>query len=73
MTILGEAALTEVDKKYAHFADEFEKHYVSQGYEVNRSIEETLNLGWELLTILPKNEMKRIKPEFIEKYWPKKD
>jgi V/A-type H+-transporting ATPase subunit B len=71
MTILGEAALTEVDKKYARFADEFEKRYVSQGYETNRSIQETLDLGWELLTILPKNELKRIKPEIIEKYWPK--
>ncbi len=71
MTILGEAALTDVDKKFAKFADEFEKLYVSQGYDVNRSIEETLELGWKLLTILPKNELKRIKPEFIEKYYPK--
>jgi V/A-type H+-transporting ATPase subunit B len=73
MTILGEAALTEVDKKYALFSDEFEKRYVSQGYETNRSIEETLDLGWELLTILPKNELKRIKPDMIEKYWPIKE
>ena len=58
---------------YAKFADEFEKRYVNQGYEENRSIEETLNLGWELLSILPKSELKRIKPELIEKYWPKKD
>ncbi len=71
MTILGEAALTDVDKKYANFADEFEKRYVSQGYEENRSIEDTLRIGWELLTILPKAELKRIKPEFIEKYYPK--
>jgi len=70
MTILGEAALTEVDKEYALFADEFEKRYVSQGYQTNRSIEETLDLGWELLAILPKSELKRIKPEIIEKYWP---
>ena len=73
MTILGEAALTDIDKKYAKFADEFEKRYVSQGYETNRAIEETLDLGWELLTILPKNELKRIKPEMIEKYWPIKE
>jgi V/A-type H+-transporting ATPase subunit B len=73
MTILGEAALTEVDKKYALFADEFEKRYVSQGYETNRSIQETLDLGWELLTILPQNELKRIKPDMIEKYWPIKN
>lgn len=71
MTILGEAALTETDKLYAKFADEFEKRYVSQGYETNRSIEETLTLGWELLSILPVGELKRIKPEYIEKYLPK--
>ncbi|MCL2080532.1 MAG: V-type ATP synthase subunit B, partial [Oscillospiraceae bacterium] len=70
MTILGEAALTDVDKLYAKFADEFEKRYVGQGYETNRSIGETLAIGWELLAILPKAELKRIKPEFIEKYHP---
>jgi V/A-type H+-transporting ATPase subunit B len=73
MTILGEAALTDVDRKYALFADEFEKRYVSQGYETNRSVQETLDLGWELLTILPKNELKRIKTDQIEKYWPIKN
>lgn len=72
MTILGEAALTDTDKLYAKFADEFEKRYVSQGYEINRSVEETLDLGWELLSILPVGELKRIKPEYIEKYLPKK-
>ncbi len=72
MTILGEAALTDTDKLYAKFADEFEKRYVSQGYETNRTIEETLGLGWELLSILPVGELKRIKPEYIEKYLPKK-
>lgn len=70
MTILGEAALTDIDKLYAKFADEFEKRYVSQGYEVNRSIEETLNLGWELLSILPKSELKRIRQAYIDKYLP---
>ncbi len=70
MTILGEAALSEIDKLYAKFADAFEREYVSQGYDENRSIEETLNLGWKLLSILPKSELKRIKPEFIEKYLP---
>ncbi len=73
MTILGEAALTDMDKLYAQFADEFERRYVSQGYETNRTIEETPDLGWELLSILPKSELKRIKPEYIEKYYPKKD
>ena len=72
MTILGEAALTDIDKLYAKFAEEFEKQYVSQGNETNRSIEETLDLGWELLSILPKAELKRIKTEHIEKYLPKK-
>lgn len=72
MTILGEAALSDVDKLYAKFADEFELKYVNQGYEENRSIEETLNLGWELLSILPESELKRIKPELIEKYLPKR-
>jgi V/A-type H+-transporting ATPase subunit B len=69
MVILGEAALTDIDKLYAKFADEFEKQYVSQGYDENRSIEETLDLGWKLLSILPKSELKRNKPEFNEKYY----
>ena len=73
MTILGEAALTPTDLLFAKFANEFEKRYVSQGYETNRSIEETLNLGWELLSILPKSELKRIKQDMIDKYLPKKD
>ena len=70
MTILGEAALSDDDKLYAQFADEFEKRYVSQGNETNRTIEETLDLGWELLRILPKRELKRIKQEYIDKYMP---
>ena len=73
MSILGEAALSPTDLLYAKFADEFEKRYVNQGYETNRSIEETLDLGWELLSILPKAELKRIKPEYIDKYLPKKE
>ena len=73
MTILGEAALSEDDKLFAKFAEEFEKRYVSQGNETNRSIQETLELGWELLSILPTRELKRIKPEYIEKYLPKKE
>lgn len=68
MTILGEAALTATDLLYAAFADAFEKEYVSQGYDTNRTIEETLDLGWRLLKILPKSELKRIKPEYIDKY-----
>ncbi len=69
MVILGEAALTEIDKKYAKFADEFEKEYVSQGYNTNRSIEETLDIGWKLLRILPRAELKRIKDEYLDKYY----
>ena len=70
MTILGEAALSDDDKQFAKFADAFEQRYVNQGNETNRSIEETLDLGWELLRILPRTELKRIKPELIEKYLP---
>ena len=51
------------------FADEFESRYVSQGFNLDRTISETLELGWELLSILPKNELKRIKEEFIEQYY----
>lgn len=69
MVVLGEAALTEMDKLYAKFADEFEKRYVSQGFNANRDIEETLDLGWELLRILPRTELKRIKDEFLDKYY----
>ena len=66
--ILGEAALTDVDKKYAEFADKFERRYISQGFDTSRPIAETLDIGWELLAILPKSELKRIKDKYIEKY-----
>lgn len=69
MVVLGEAALSDMDKLYAKFADEFEKQYVSQGYNADRSVEETLDLGWKLLGILPKSELKRIKDTLIEKYY----
>lgn len=68
MTILGEAALSETDLMYARFAEEFEQKYVSQGFTANREVTETLDLGWRLLSILPEGELKRIKPEMIEKY-----
>ncbi|MCL2082634.1 MAG: V-type ATP synthase subunit B [Oscillospiraceae bacterium] len=81
MTVLGEAALTETDKKYAKFADEFENTYVHQNSGgakeyTNRPVVETdgvkgtLEIGWDLLTILPKAELKRVKPELIDKYYP---
>ena len=66
--ILGDSALTATDKLYAKFAEEFEKQYVSQGFDTNRSIEETLDIGWKLLKILPRNELKRIKEVYIDKY-----
>ena len=69
MVILGESALTDIDKLYAKFADRFEKEYVSQGYEKNRSIEETLDLGWELLRILPRSELKRIDDKYLDMYY----
>ena len=71
MVILGEAALTDIDKLYAKFADEFEKQYVSQGYNTNRSIEETLDLGWKLLSILPRSELKRIDDKYLDMYYGK--
>ena len=73
MTILGEAALSPTDLLYAKFADEFEKRYVTQGSEENRDIFQTLDLGWELLSILPRSELKRIKSEMVDKYYPEKD
>ena len=66
--ILGETALSDTDKAFARFADMFEKRYVSQGFETNRPIEETLNLGWELLSIIPRTELKRIDDKLISKY-----
>lgn len=73
--ILGEAALSDVDKLYAKFSDEFEKRYVSQGYDTNRSVIETLDLGWDLLKILPRAELKRIRDEYLDEFMPveKKD
>ena len=65
----GGKTLSDIDKLYAQFAEAFEEKYVSQGYDNDRSIEETLEIGWELLSILPKSELKRIKDEFIEKYY----
>lgn len=68
--ILGETALSDVDKKYAAFSDAFEREYVSQGYGTNRSIEDTLNLGWRLLAMLPRAELKRIRDSMLSKYLP---
>lgn len=67
--ILGESALSEADRKFAKFAERFETEYVSQGFDSNRTIEETLNLGWELLRELPRTELKRIRDEYLEEYY----
>ena len=71
MVVLGEAALTDIDKLYAKFADAFETEYVSQGYTTNRDIEDTLALGWKLLSILPRSELKRINDKFLDAYYGK--
>ena len=73
MVVLGEAALTEMDRQYADFADAFEEQYVSQGYAANRSIEETLDLGWKLLSRLPRAELKRIDDRFLDQYYGKQE
>ncbi|OJF89740.1 V-type ATP synthase subunit B [Alkalibacterium sp. 20] len=69
--VLGEAALSETDKKYVEFTTKFEKEYVDQGNYTNRSIQETLDLAWDLLKILPRSELKRIKDDMLDKYMPK--
>ena len=69
MVILGEAALTEIDLMYAKFADAFEQEYVSQGYNTDRGIEETLDIGWKLLRMLPRTELKRIDDKYLDEYY----
>ena len=71
MTILGEAALSDTDKLYAKFAGEFERLYIGQGQETDRSIEETLDIGWKLLSILPRSELKRIDDKYLDLYYGK--
>ncbi|MBR5250898.1 MAG: V-type ATP synthase subunit B, partial [Clostridia bacterium] len=71
--ILGDTALSSTDKIFAKFAVEFESRYVSQGFETNRTIEETLNIGWELLKMLPRAELKRIKETYLQQYYDTND
>ena len=71
--ILGESALSETDKAFVKFTTAFEEQYVAQGFDNNRTIEDTLNLGWDLLKILPRTELKRIRDEYLEKYLPAGD
>jgi V/A-type H+-transporting ATPase subunit B len=69
-TILGESALSDSDKAFAKFAEAFDERYVNQGYENNRTIEDTLDLGWDLMKIIPRGELKRIRTEYLDKYLP---
>ena len=73
MAILGEAALSDIDKMYAKFADEFEAKYVNQGYTNDRSIEETLEIGWSLLREMPRSELKRVHDEYLDEWYEKKE
>jgi V/A-type H+-transporting ATPase subunit B len=72
VVVVGEDALTERDKKYLRFSDAFEKRFVSQTRTENRTIEQSLDLGWDLLSMIPEEDLKRIKPEHVAKYLKKK-
>ena len=72
-TIIGETALSDADKAFEEFAEAFDREYVNKGYENNRSIKDTLDLGWELLKIVPRSELKRIREEYLDKYLPVDD
>jgi len=72
VSIIGEEALSEMDRRYLKFADDFEERFIGQG-NVDRSIEETLDLGWELLSMFPESSLKRIKQDFIKKYYPRSE
>jgi V/A-type H+-transporting ATPase subunit B len=69
--ILGEAALSDLDKIYLKFSQDFEEQYISQGGSEARSIEETLDLGWKLLRKVPRGEMRRVRDEYLERYYDK--
>ncbi len=71
--VLGESALSEVDLLYVKFADAFEDKFIRQGEDENRTIEESLEIGWNLLAMLPRTELKRVRDEYIDKYMPKKE
>ncbi|WP_327050753.1 ATP synthase subunit B [Halomicrococcus gelatinilyticus] len=70
VNIVGREALSERDNKYLDFADRFEEEFVDQGFDTNRSIDETLDIGWDLLGMLPKEELNRIDEELIEEHYP---
>ena len=68
-SVIGEEELSSADKAYLKFGELFEKHFIDQGFDVNRTIEETLDLGWQLLSTLPKTELDRVDDEHLEKYY----
>ena len=68
-SVIGEEELSDVDKKYIQFGKLFEEHFIDQGFEVNRSIEETLDLGWRLLSTLPISELDRVDEEHLQTYY----
>lgn len=70
-SVIGEDELSDIDKKYIYFGKEFDKRFLTQGMYENRTIEETLDLGWQLLKLLPKSELDRIPDEILDKYYPK--
>jgi V/A-type H+-transporting ATPase subunit B len=70
VAVVGEEALTERDRRYLKFADAFEERFVSQGEEENRTFDETFDLGWELLGMLPREDLKKIDEKYIEQYYP---
>ncbi|HRS21110.1 MAG TPA: V-type ATP synthase subunit B, partial [Clostridia bacterium] len=70
--VIGEDDISEMDKKYMEFGRQFEQKFLNQGFEVNRSMEETLDIMWELLTLLPKSELDRVNPELLDKYYGKR-
>jgi V/A-type H+-transporting ATPase subunit B len=69
VNIVGREALSERDNKYLDFADRFEAEFIDQGFQTNRPLEDTLDIGWDLLSMLPKTELNRVDEEFIEKYY----
>jgi V/A-type H+-transporting ATPase subunit B len=71
VAVVGEDALSDLDKQYLHFAEEFESNFIRQKRDEDRSIDETLDLGWKMLGMLPEEELKRIDQKYIEKYYPK--
>ena len=70
VAIIGEEALSDRDRAFLRFAKHYEEEFIQQGYNENRDIDETLEIAWKLLSILPKSELKRCKAEYIEKYLP---